>query len=74
VLAEVEGTHAVQTVCLYLFLDCGKIPSINIHRCMQAVIIIIIIFIIGSTALGGPWPSLEALPIRLFRERPSSNS
>ena len=38
------------------------------------IIFIIIVIIIGSTALGGPWPSIEALPIRLCRRRPSSNS
>jgi transposase len=27
----------VQTVCRYLFHDCGKISPINIHRCTQAV-------------------------------------
>jgi hypothetical protein len=35
---------------------------------------IFIIIIIGMTALGGPWPSWEVLPIRLCWGRLSSNS
>jgi len=34
-------------------------------QCYGAVLTKRFIIIIGSTALGGPWPSLEALPIRL---------
>jgi len=41
---------------------------------LSPIIIIFIIIIIGSTALGGPWPSLEALPICLCRDHPSSGA
>ena len=55
-------------------MTCNFARSLWSLTYLAEYIIIIIIIIIGSTALGGPWPSYEVLPIRLRRGRPSSNS